>query len=82
MRGNDMTLCSGQGQLLLILPLLSHCKHMGSRHRKFSFVRTTYLRINAMVFGIAVVMQEGSEVLCAFIVVTGKTLELSTFLLM
>lgn len=38
-----------------------------------------------MVFGIAVVMLvvlEGSEVLCAFIVVTGIMLELSTFLLM
>lgn len=30
-----------------------------------------------MVFGIAVVMPEGSEVLCAFIVVAGRMLELS-----
>lgn len=75
MRGNDITLCSGQGQPLLILPLLSHCKHMGSRHRKFSFGRITYLRINAMIFGITVVTLVGSvssEVLCAFVVLTGK----------
>lgn len=65
MRGNDITLCSGQGQLLLILLLLSHCKHMGSRHRKLSLVRITYLRINAMVFGIAVmlIVLKGSDVI-------------------
>lgn len=47
---------------------LSHCKHMGSRHRKFSFVRITYLRINVMIFGMAVGEHEfrGAVSFCCF----------------